>query len=149
MTGTQFQTQTEPEHLAERSHRSANEPTKVNEPTRLGRFLAWFGIGLGTLEVLAPRVLTTALGLRGLEGTIRVFGAREIASGALILRGQPRAGLWARTGGDILDTALLMDALRQSHRRKGFAKAALLSVLMIGVLDAVASVNASDSGKRV
>ena len=47
--------------------------------------LAWFGIALGAAELLTARRVASAAGLEGHESLIRLFGAREIASGALIL----------------------------------------------------------------
>ena len=39
--------------------------------------LVWFGIGHGLVELLAPRTLTRATGLRGHERLLTVFAARE------------------------------------------------------------------------
>ena len=56
----------------------------------MARGLAWFGIGLGLAELLAPRAVARAAGLRGHEGLLQAFGAREIASGAVILAARIR-----------------------------------------------------------
>jgi hypothetical protein len=55
---------------------------------RLGRALGWFSIGLGVTELLAPRLITRALGMQGSEGLVRAYGAREIGSGLLSPRPQ-------------------------------------------------------------
>jgi hypothetical protein len=68
--------------------------------------LGLFSIGLGLLELLAPRRLAAAHGSPEAEAMIKVFGAREIAAGAGILAAPTHpAGLWARVGGDVLDIA--------------------------------------------
>jgi hypothetical protein len=68
--------------------------------------LGLFSIGLGLLELFAPRRLAAAHGSPEAEPVIKVFGAREIAAGVGILAAPTHpAGLWARAGGDVLDIA--------------------------------------------
>ena len=74
----------------------------------VARGLGWFGIGLGLIELLAPRALAKATGLQGRENILRLFGAREIASGVIILAADdPAPWLWVRVAGDALDGGLL------------------------------------------
>ena len=47
----------------------------------LARGLGWFSIGLGLAEMLAPRMLTEQMGMKGKEGLLRFYGAREMAAG--------------------------------------------------------------------
>lgn len=102
----------------------------------LARGLGWFGIGLGMLELAAPRRLARFLGVGAHDGLIRTMGLREIASGFAIL-GQPRrptVGIWSRVGGDVLDSALLAVALGASARR-GRVLASLAAVGGVTALD--------------
>ena len=63
----------------------------------MARGLAWFGIGLGLVELLASRDLARATGLQGHETLLQVYGLREIATGALILAAaEPERWLWGR-----------------------------------------------------
>ena len=74
----------------------------------LARGLAWFGIGLGLWEALAPAQVARAAGLEGHEGVIQAYGFREIGSGILILSSRaPEERLGVRVAGDLLDGALL------------------------------------------
>jgi hypothetical protein len=85
---------------------------------RLGRALGWFSIGLGVTELLAPRLITRALGMQGSEGLVRAYGAREIGSGLLSLSLEKGAGLWSRVAGDGLDIATLLNAYRPNNPRR-------------------------------
>ena len=143
----------DPLHLAESQHAVPLLPTVHPQPTRRGRArrgprptddalargLGWFGIGLGMLELAAPRPLARFLGVGPHDGLIRTMGLREIASGVAIL-GQPRrptAGIWSRVGGDLLDTGLLAAALGASARR-GRVLASLAAVGGVTALDLLA-----------
>ena len=108
--------------------------TDQQQTGRLARFLGYFSIGLGTLEALAPAVLERTLGIRN-RALLRAYGARELAAGAGILAGRPQPWLWARVGGDALDVATLLTALRAGNPRRGWAALALASVLGITALD--------------
>ena len=69
--------------------------------------LAWFGIGLGLAQLVAPDVVTRLIG--GREGlltraTMRTMGLREIASGVgILMQPRPAAPVFARLAGDVLD----------------------------------------------
>src|SRR5690348_125459 len=82
---------------------------------QLARALGWFSLGLGLSELLAPRLVAGPLGMRGNEGLLRAYGAREIGAGVLSLSTEKRAGLWSRVAGDVLDMATLMTALRRDN----------------------------------
>ncbi len=82
----------------------ATGPSAVPGPDRLAKGLGWFSIGLGLTQLLAPHILTRTLGLRGREGLMRVFGAREIASGMLTLSTEKQTGMTSRVVGDLLET---------------------------------------------
>lgn len=75
---------------------------------QLAKFLGCFSIGLGAIELLAPRHLIRLLGLPRSPALVRAFGAREVAAGAAVLTYPDNpAPLWARLGGDALDLAVL------------------------------------------
>ena len=77
---------------------------------RFGKALGWFSLGLGLMEILAPRTVTRRLGMEGHEGLVRAYGAREIGAGILSLSvsGERSLGLWSRVAGDALDIATVM-----------------------------------------
>lgn len=100
--------------------------------------LAWFGIGLGIAEVLAPRRVASAAGLEGHEGLIQAFGWREIGAGVLVLAAaDPERWLWARVAGDGLDGALLARGLAPSNPNRLRALLATLAVAPVVLLDAL------------
>ena len=106
-------------------------------PDTVARALAWFGIGLGVTELLAPRAVARATGLQGREGVVRLFGLREIASGVVILAARrPVSWLWLRTAGDGLDSALLASAMTPGAPDRLKALIATLAVSPIVALDA-------------
>lgn len=98
---------------------------------RLGNALGWFSIGLGLVELLAPRAVARTLGMPPQwTPLLRLFGARELACGIGLLS-QPRspAWRWARVAGDALDTAALGAAMfaPAGQRRRLAATAAVAS----------------------
>jgi uncharacterized membrane protein len=108
---------------------------------RLARALGWFSLGLGLLQVVAPRKVANLVGITDNEGTrnvMRAVGLREIASGAGILT-QPRRSpwLWARVGGDALDLALLGSAMTAPDTRRGRTAAATAAVIGVTAADAL------------
>ena len=104
---------------------------------KAARGLGWFGIGLGLVEVLAPRLVARAVGVRGLEPAVRLHGLREIAIGLGLLRSpDPAPWLWARIGGDVLDATTLSYGLHSGPH----------AVQAAGALAAVAGVAALDVG---
>lgn len=119
--------------------RRAGDPGARPTDAALARGLGWFSLGLGMLEVTAPRRLTRFLGLAAHDSLLRVCGLREIAAGVGIL-GQPQRptlGIWSRVGGDVLDLSLLVAALGASNRR-GRVLASLAAVGGVTALDVLA-----------
>jgi hypothetical protein len=109
---------------------------------RVGRCLGWFSIGLGLIELCAPRRITRALGIRGSETLVRAYGAREIGSGILSLSADRQTGLWGRVAGDGLDVATLMTAFRAANPKRqnvGIALAMVLGITLLDVLGAQAN----------
>src|SRR4051812_1787475 len=86
---------------------------------RLARNLGYFSIALGMVELLAPRALCNAIGLRGMEPVIRAYGAREVATGVAILASHdPEPWIWARVAGDVADIATVATGLQQDNTPK-------------------------------
>ncbi|MGA7323242.1 MAG: hypothetical protein WBX25_01870 [Rhodomicrobium sp.] len=88
-------------------------------------------------ELLAPRRVTRALGMRGYEGLVRAYGAREIASGVLSLSVDKHMGLWSRVGGDGLDIATLLAGLTPRNPKRNNVILALGMVLGVTLLDII------------
>ncbi|HEX4260492.1 MAG TPA: cyclase dehydrase [Acetobacteraceae bacterium] len=115
----------------------------------LARGLGWFGIGLGAIEVIAPRALSRSIGMRRRGRLVAGFGVREIANGAALLAADdPTPWIWARVGGDALDIATLLGALATTRRRRGNAVLALAAVAGVTALDVACAVALSSVGGR-
>ena len=102
---------------------------------RAATALAWFSIGLGAAELLAPRAIARLAGIRkpkSVSGAVRALGARELANGAAILA-NPRhpAWLWSRVAGDGLDLWMMQRARQRrgvNDARFRVASAAVMAV---------------------
>jgi len=81
--------------------------TRPNHSVRsLARGLGWFSIGLGVVQLLAPRQVSRFIGMPGSEGMIRACGVREIATGiGILMADDPKPWIYGRVGGDALDLA--------------------------------------------
>jgi hypothetical protein len=123
-------------------------PSSLGWSDRLARNLGWFGIGLGVLELCAPRTLTRVLGMRGMEPLVCAYGAREIASGIVSLSADRKFGLWSRVAGDGLDLAALMPALDAYNPKRGNAKLAMVAVIGVALLDLYAASSATAQRRR-
>jgi hypothetical protein len=96
--------------------------------------LGWLGLGLGLLQLLEARRLARAVGLPGQAALMAACGARELATGVGLLRGQrPATWLWGRVAGDVMDAVALSAALQ--GERRGRAALALGAVAGVAVLD--------------
>jgi hypothetical protein len=106
----------------------------------LPRALAYFSLALGAVEVLAPKLLSRAIGLEPQPTLMRALGVREIATGIgmLSLPGSP-AGPGARVAGDAVDLAVLAmtSSLRSGTRKRRLI--ALLAVAGVAALDVYAT----------
>ena len=114
-------------------------PSSLTPPDQLGKALGWFSMGLGLMELLAPRLITRTLGMQGQEALVRAYGVREIASGVLSLSTEKNLGLWSRVGGDGLDIVTLLTALRDDNPKKENVATALAMVFGITLLDVAAA----------
>lgn len=126
----------------------AKGPSSASWADRLARNLGWFSIGLGVIELCAPRTLTRALGLHDTELMVRACGAREIASGIVSLSVDKKAGLWSRVAGDGVDLATLMPGLNPWNPMRGNVKLAMAAVIGITVLDLYAAGTLSTRQRR-
>jgi len=105
---------------------------------KLARGLGWFSIGLGLLEIFAPRALSRLIGVRSQPGVMRLLGAREVVTGIGILT-QPETDKWikARVAGDTMDLTLLGAGFMSEKSHPGrlmLATAAVASVTAVDVL---------------
>jgi hypothetical protein len=128
-------------------------PSSLTAPDRLGKALGWFSLGLGLVELLAPQRITRALGMEGQEALVRAYGAREISSGVLSLSTEKTLGLWSRVGGDGIDIATLLTALRDDNPKKQNVTTALAMIAGITLLDVMAAqgttaIHSRDAGDR-
>jgi hypothetical protein len=103
-----------------------------------GLGLGVFSLALGAAEIFAPERFAKALGVDP-EGpaktVIRAFGLREIAAGAMLVRGPALSfNAWNRVIGDTMDTAALLAALR-STKKPGAVLGALAFVGACTALD--------------
>lgn len=103
---------------------------------RLARALAWFSIGLGTAQLLAPRRVSRLIGAADYPFLMRLLGLRELANGIGMLthhRRAPWAG--ARVAGDVMDLALLGSAMRSDGARRDRLAATTAAVAGVTALD--------------
>ena len=103
------------------------------------------GIGLGTLELMAPRAFARFTGIEGREETVRFMGLREVATGiALLSPVQPSPWMKARAAGDLFDAAIFASAIRTSNPRR--TAACLMFAASVGAfcLDAFFSSRVED-----
>jgi hypothetical protein len=114
-------------------------PSSLSSADRLGRALGWFSIGLGVMELLAPRLFARSLGMRRRRGLVLAYGVREVGAGILSLSVDKQAGLWSRVGGDLLDLTTLGMALHPRNRKSGNVKLALALVFSVTALDLLAA----------
>ena len=98
------------------------------------RALAWASLGLGLAQLAAPRRVGRLVGIRPTSTAMRAVGARELASGAGLLRGHaPTRWLNARIVGDGFDFAALALAKSANRRRHRLALAAVAGVAALDV----------------
>ena len=110
-------------------------PSSLGAPDRLAKGLGWFSLALGAVEIFAARDLARVLGMRGYEGLIRAYGAREIAAGMATLTVNPKPGVTSRIAGDALDIVTLLAFLRRDNPRRENVEVALVAVAGITLLD--------------
>jgi hypothetical protein len=117
---------------------------------RLARGLGYFSIALGVAELVAPRAICRAAGLKDLEPVIRGYGAREIATGVAILGSHdPEPRMWSRVAGDLADIATVAAGVRQDNGSKGRNVLAVATLAAVTLVDlACASGLQAGNGNR-
>jgi hypothetical protein len=104
----------------------------------LARGLGWFSLGLGVAELLAPRALSRATGLKRSGSLLAGYGVREIATGVgILMSDDPAPWIWGRIGGDVLDIGTLGAGLANPRTDKGRVLAGLFAVVGVTVLDVI------------
>ena len=132
--------------------RGTNGTSQELSAFQLAHGLAWFSIGLGLAELLAPRAIARFIGVRGRNTSlIQLFGLREIASGIGIFaqesQGQrPSEAVWSRVAGDVMDLAALATSAASPGSRKGRVAFAAFNVLTVTGLDVVCAQQLSTRG---
>ncbi len=107
---------------------------------QLNQALGWFSLGLGVMEVMAPKSLTRMIGAPENDGLVRLCGVREIASGlALLSQRAPATAAFSRVAGDAIDVALLGAAFRSPDSDPRRLMVATTAVLGVTALDVYAS----------
>lgn len=113
--------------------------------------LGWASIGIGLMELAAPKQVQQLMGIEDRpvnRGVLRALGVRELMHGFGILAGgngsraRLATAVWSRVLGDALDTALLGAAATKTKTPARFASVAL-SVMAIGVMDALCATKLS------
>lgn len=103
---------------------------------KLARGLGWFSIALGLVEIVATRTLTRALGMRGNEPLINLYGWREIGTGLGILASKdPTPWIWGRVLGDAVDLGTLASHATDENRKAENVAMALANVAAVTALD--------------
>ncbi|MTZ14004.1 transcriptional regulator [Pseudomonas sp. JL972] len=112
--------------------------TRPNPTARsLARGLGWFSIGLGVVQLVAPRQVARFIGMPGSDGLIRACGLREVATGVgILLADDPKPWIYGRIGGDALDLGCLGWSIEHGREPANAAIAA----------GAVAGITALDMG---
>ena len=108
------------------------------DPTglKIAHGLGWFSIALGALELFATRELTRALGMRGNEPLVQLYGLREIATGIGILMSKdPTPWVWGRVLGDAVDTGTLAAHLNDENPEEANIAIALGNVAAVTAVD--------------
>ena len=116
-------------------------PSSLTCADRFGKALGWFSLGLGLMEILAPRTVTCTLGMEGHERLICAYGAREIGAGILSLSGEraPVSGAGSRGTRSISQQLWRrVDETRAKRQAVGLTLAMLAGVAVIDLLAAQA-----------
>ena len=103
---------------------------------KLAKSLGYFSIAFGVAELLAPKALCKAVGIRGLEHVVRAHGARGVATGVAILTSHnPEPWIWARVAGDVADIATVATGLQQDNAKRDIKVVALAACGAVTALD--------------
>ena len=110
---------------------------------RIALGLGLFGVGLGLVQLLAPRRMLRLVGARDrsrARGLTRAIGVRELVSGLGLLGGRrPAPWLWARVAGDAIDLATLAAEARRGKAKTSWVAGAIAAVAGVTALDIYAA----------
>lgn len=130
----------------------ATHDLRTQDRDGLARFLGWFSIGLGTVQLTAPRALCRLIG-GGDPRVMRAMGVREWIHGTgILVRARPTGWVWSRVAGDALDLAALALVARHGNKRTALAIANVLPVAAADVFEALhlsKKQGPPQSGKRI
>lgn len=104
---------------------------------RTAQAMGWFSIGLGLTQLIAPRALEGAIGVKRGDGLVmRLLGARQLINGLGLLT-QRRTAYWtgARLAGDLMDLALLGREFAGDDNDRGRLAGATVAVLAATAMD--------------
>jgi uncharacterized membrane protein len=113
---------------------------------KLAKGLGWFSVGLGLAELLAPRTIANISGVSNTHtGLIRLYGARELASGiAIFAQEKPTEAVWARVARDAGDLVSLGIAGTSPNAKLGRLAFATANVLAVTALDVICAMQLSN-----
>jgi hypothetical protein len=107
----------------------------------MAKGLGYFSLALGATELLAPRSVCKAAGLDGQETLVRLYGAREVATGIAILASHDATPwIWGRVAGDALDIATVIGAGPKGSALQGRKLLTLAMLIGATAMDAFCSV---------
>lgn len=115
---------------------------------RYARGLGYFGLGLGLLQLFAPRQITRPLGLEGREMLVRACGAGKVLTGLGALSDNPTPAVRARVVGSALDMALIMPGLSADNPRRGNVRLVMTLLAGCAMLDLLAARSLSERHVR-
>ena len=118
---------------------------------KLAKGLGWFSVGLGLAELLAPRAIANISGVSNTHtGLIRLYGARELASGiAIFAQEKPTEAVWARVAGDAFDLVSLGIAGTSPDAKLGRLAFATANVLAVTALDVICAMQLSNGSHGI
>ena len=100
--------------------------------SQLSQALGWFSVGVGLLQIFAPRGVGRAIGVGERPIVMRLCGLRELTTGiGLLSERSPAAFAWSRVAGDALNLALLRGALQSPDSSR--ARIAMAATVMASV----------------
>jgi hypothetical protein len=104
---------------------------------------------LGLIELIIGGTLADHLGLSGFAWLIRLYGAREIVNGALILASKdPTPWVWLRVIGDGLDVATLVWGLSRDPSHWIGVLVAFIAVAPVVLADIYCAMTLSGESKE-
>jgi hypothetical protein len=116
---------------------------------RLAQFLGVFSILLGAGELIWGGTIAEHTGLGGFEWLVRVYGAREIGNGLLILFSKdPTPWIWLRVIGDALDAATLIWGYTRDPSHATGVMIAFAAVTPVVIADIYCAIKLSGESKR-